>query len=347
MRPLSKKWEALFFLVSIVAAMPAAAYQVYGAIGEKWRALGAERGILGAPTSDEVDSPNGGRFQSFERGYVIWSPSTGAHTMFGSIYEKWKSLGGVTAYGFPITDESAGARGGRYNDFNRGNSIYWSTPTGAHAVYGFIRNKWRELGGDNSFLRYPRSDELPAANGGRMSEFEGGDIFWHPSHGAHAVYGRIREEWIRNGRESGRCGYPTSDEYDFDDGRDTGEYGIGKRFRRSDFANGYILWSKKRDQLFVFCGATSSSQPQPVPPSESCSVSVTIQNKSCLNADGTPSTILVPGRISASGCGANVANARSRAKLSYQQFGCLTEGDQPSPGCCTYSEQVVEGCLCR
>jgi LGFP repeat len=251
------------FAISIIGTVLiptsiAAAYQVYGAIGEKWQALGAERGILGTPTSEEVDTPNGGRFQSFGRGYVIWNSSIGAHTMFGSIYEKWKSLGGVSAYGFPITDESPGARGGRFNDFDRGNSIYWSSPTGAHAVYGFIRNKWRELGGDNSFLKYPTTDELPAANGGRMSEFEGGVIYWHPSFGAHTVYGRILEGWNSRGRESGVCGYPTSDEYDFDDGRDTGEYGIGKRFRRSDFTNGkYILFSKSRNQLIFYCDAST------------------------------------------------------------------------------------------
>jgi hypothetical protein len=95
----------------------------------------------------------------------------------------------------------------------------------------------------------------------------------------------------------------------------------------------------------------SGSPPPPgqptSPPSESCSISVTIRNRSCLNADGSPSTILEPGTTSASGCGGNRENARLRAKLNFQQFSCLTEGDQPSPGCCTYSEEVVQGCLCR
>ena len=296
MKPRLNIGKVSFVLAFVVAAWPAAAYQVYGGIGAKWRALGAESGILGAPTSDEADAPSGGRFQSFQRGYVIWSPSTGAHTMFGSIYEKWKSLGGVSAYGFPTTDESPGARGGRFNDFNRGNSLYWSTPTGAHAVYGFIRNKWRELGGDNSFLKYPTTDELPAANGGRMSGFEGGTIYWHPGFGAHTVYGRILEEWNRHGREAGACGYPTSDEYDFDDGRDTGEYGTGKRFRRSNFANGYIIWSKRRDQIIAACGSGRSPAPNAPPATEACAVSVIVTNKTCLNADGTQSSLTSGGK---------------------------------------------------
>ena len=345
MSPVSKKLKSLFFLVFIVAAWPAAAYQVYGAIGEKWLTLGASYGILGAPISDEVDLPNGGRFQSFERGYVIWSQSTGARTMFGSIYEEWKSLGGVSGYGFPITDESPGARGGRFNDFDRGNSIYWSTPTGAHAVYGFIRNKWKELGGDNSFLKYPTTDELPAANGGRMSGFEGGVIYWHPNFGAYTVYGRILEEWNRLGREAGICGYPTSDEIDFDDGR-AGELGTAgkKRYRRSSFAKGDIVWSKQSNQIVQTCNSPPTPKP---PPSEACMVSVIITNNMCLNPDGTQSS-LTPGTSTATGCGGDVQKATIRAKANFiSQFYGLSEGDIAAPGSCTYSMQIIAGCRCR
>lgn len=323
------------------------AYQVYGAIGDKWRQLGAQAGPLGAPRTDERDAARGGRFNEFQNGFIYWHPNTGAHAAYGLIGQKWNQLGREHGFGYPITDEQPAKNGGRFNDFDNGGSIYWHRSSGVHAVYGAIRAKWHELGRERGVLGYPVSDESAAINGGRFNNFQFGMIYWHPKFAAHAVYGRIGEKWIELGRERGVCGYPTSDEYDFDDGRDTGEYGVGKRFRRSDFSNGYILWSKKRNQLFPFCGTTSPSQPQPVPPSESCSISVTIQNESCLNADGTPSTILQPKAISASGCGATVENARARAKQNFQQFSCLTEDDQPSHGCCTYSEQVVQGCLCR
>lgn len=94
------------------------------------------------------------------------------------------------------------------------------------------------------------------------------------------------------------------------------------------------------------CGARPPGQGTP-PPGEECSVSVVIRNLSCLNADGTPSS-LVPGASSVSGCGGNVENARARAKLSFAStFGCLSDGDSPAPGCCTVSEETVGGCLCR
>ena len=279
---------------------------------------------------------------------AVFTSTVSAYQVYGAIGDKWRQLGAERGFGYPITDERPAKNGGRYNDFENGGSIYWHPGFGAHVVYGAIRTKWHQLGREEGALGYPVSDESAAVNGGRFNNFQFGMIYWHPRFGAHAVYGRIGEKWIELGRERGVCGYPTSDENDFDDGRSGDEYGygIGSRFRRSDFANGYILFLKSRNQLFAFCGNTSPSQPQPVPPSESCSVSVTIRNKSCLNADGTPSTILEPGATSASGCGATVENARARTKLSFQQFSCLTESDQPSPGCCTYSEQVVQGCLC-
>jgi hypothetical protein len=95
------------------------------------------------------------------------------------------------------------------------------------------------------------------------------------------------------------------------------------------------------------CAPQSAAVPTTRPPQgESCDISVTIQNKSCINVDGTPSTILNPGTTSGLGCGSTEENALTRAKQSYQQFGCITDGEQASPGCCTYSKQAVQGCLC-
>ncbi len=338
----------LFFCTAF--SYDTAAQHVSGAIADKWRQLGGLTSPLGAPTTDERAAARGGRFNEFKNGFIYWnpSPSIGAHAVYGLIGQRWNQLGREVGYGYPVTDEQPAKNGGRFNDFENGGSIYWHPTFGVHIVYGAIRGKWHELGREAGALGYPASDEAAAFNGGRFNNFQFGMIYWHPKFGAHAVYGRIGEKWIALGRERGVCGYPTSDEYDFDDGRDTGEYGIGKRFRRSDFSNGYILWSKKRDQLYPSCGATAPSQPLPVPSGEACTTSVTIQNQSCLNADGTASTILTPGTITATGCGSTLTNAQSRAKQSFQQFSCLDESNQPSPGCCTYSQkQVAQGCLCR
>ena len=226
----------------------ASAFAVYGAIADKWRQLGGERGALGQALTDEADASGGGRFNQFSNGYIYWRPQTGAFAFYGPIAAKWRELGGINGYGYPITDELPADRGGRFNDFDRGNSIYSHPAHGTHAVYGFIRVKWRSLGAERSFLGYPVTDELSAANLGRFSAFAGGLIYWHPNVGAYAIYGEIGKRWLQLGAERSSCGYPTSDEADFDDGRDGSiyGYGTGKRFRRSSFVRGQILLVKSQ-----------------------------------------------------------------------------------------------------
>jgi hypothetical protein len=53
------------------------AHEVRGAIHARWLPLGAERGRLGYPVSDEYDVP-GGRASDFERGRITWTRATGA-----------------------------------------------------------------------------------------------------------------------------------------------------------------------------------------------------------------------------------------------------------------------------
>jgi LGFP repeat len=51
---------------------------VEGDIKVRWNELGWERSYLGYPTSDEVDFPDGGRVNAFQRGGIYWWPDTGA-----------------------------------------------------------------------------------------------------------------------------------------------------------------------------------------------------------------------------------------------------------------------------
>ncbi|MGH7840689.1 MAG: LGFP repeat-containing protein [Candidatus Binataceae bacterium] len=324
----------------------ASAFAVYGAIADKWQHLGGERGALGPALSDEADAPGGGRFNRFAYGYIYWRPQTGAFAIYGLIATKWSQLGGINGYGYPINDEAPADRGGRFNDFDRANSIYFHPSYGTRAVYGAIRAKWRSLGAERSFLGYPVTDEQPAANLGRFSAFAGGLIYWHADVGANAIYGEIGKRWLQLGAERSSCGYPTSDEADFDDGRDGSVYGYGtgKRFRRSTFMRGQILWSKARNQVYVECGKQTTMQP---PPSgEACNFTAVASNNQCLNADGTPSS-LPSGGTTGTGCGSDATRAQARAKLVLGQAVCLTEGNTPQPGCCTFSSKTAAGCGCR
>src|SRR6185295_11918539 len=53
------------------------AHEVHGAIRDKWESMGWERSWLGYPVTDEIDFPEGGRVNSFERGQIYWWPDTG------------------------------------------------------------------------------------------------------------------------------------------------------------------------------------------------------------------------------------------------------------------------------
>jgi hypothetical protein len=55
------------------------AWEVHGAIKEKWASWDWERGALGYPVSDEMDTPDGGRYNRFQKGLIVWTPEMGAH----------------------------------------------------------------------------------------------------------------------------------------------------------------------------------------------------------------------------------------------------------------------------
>lgn len=101
------------------------AFEVHGAIRDKWAELGWEAGALGYPISNETKTADGvGRFNVFQHGSIYWSPSTGAHEVRGAIRDKYAQTGWETGpLGYPTSDEYA-VSGGRRSDFQHG-SITW------------------------------------------------------------------------------------------------------------------------------------------------------------------------------------------------------------------------------
>jgi len=160
-------------------------------IAEKYAALGGERGVLGRQTDKEKTMSGGGRYRRYQRGAIYYSPATCAREVHGAIFEKWNQLGRERFTGLPLIDERPTPDGrGRYNHFQYA-SIYWTGRTGAHVIYGMIRDKWAELGWVRSFLGYPVTDEHATTDKtGRYQEFEGGSLYWHPRLGVSVVRGR-------------------------------------------------------------------------------------------------------------------------------------------------------------
>lgn len=150
----------------------------------------------------------------------------------GAIEVEYDRAGGFATFGNPVSPESDAGGGGKFQAFERNNSIYWSVGTDAHAVGGLIRDKWGALGWENGALGYPVTDEQKAGKDGqgRYNLFNGGSVYWSSKTGAHAVWGAIRDTWSTEVAEKGRYGYPTSDEYDYQGGK------------AQDFQGGRITW---------------------------------------------------------------------------------------------------------
>jgi hypothetical protein len=172
-------------------------FQIFGAIEEKWLSLGGQEGSLRLPVSNEVPTFDGrGRYQNFQTGIVSWHPDSGvgAHVVWGLIGERWLHIG-REKFGYPITDEVPTSDGrGLYNHFRAYNpdgsvigesSIFFQHDTGAHEVYGGIRDYWASRGWERSRFGYPINAEHDRSDApGREQQFQYGRIVWSSDTGA-------------------------------------------------------------------------------------------------------------------------------------------------------------------
>ena len=200
---------------AIYASAATGVHEVHGSIGAHYLDMGGSHSPLGLPTSDEGAVP-GGRGNSFAGGDVLWSPTTGAHSVYGAIDGRYRQMGGpASALGLPTGDEGD-VPNGRAVSF-QGGTVAWSATTAAHEVYGALFGKYLSLGGAYGFLGLPTSGEV-AVTGGRANVFQAGSLYWSADSGAHEIHGDIRRKYLSAGG-SAVLGLPTTDEVDVPGGR--------------------------------------------------------------------------------------------------------------------------------
>ncbi|MDV8005603.1 alpha/beta hydrolase-fold protein [Rhodococcus sp. IEGM 1318] len=196
------------------------AQPVAGRIAGAYMNTGAAAGPLGFPRTPELGTPDGrGRFNHFQNGSVYWTPQTGAHPVSGDILAEWSAQGWEGGpLGYPTADEIATpGKPGKVQGFEIG--AMYSSANGTHAVLGMIMGKYGELGWENGWLGFPKSNEVPIKDNGRFTEFEGGNIYWSPGSGAWSVEnGPLFDGWKSVGYEGGRLGFPISDKFDIPGG---------------------------------------------------------------------------------------------------------------------------------
>jgi uncharacterized protein with LGFP repeats len=105
------------------------AWEIHGEIRRHWTALGGVSSVVGYPTSNETGLPDGtGRYNTFQRGNVYWSPATGAHEVHGPILQAYLSVRATqSALGYPTSDVFSTSSGTRATF--QGGYIDWLSAT--------------------------------------------------------------------------------------------------------------------------------------------------------------------------------------------------------------------------
>lgn len=197
------------------------AYDVCGAILERYNQLGNLLSFLLDPIGPQIQNPDGvGFHQQFRNGFIFWHPDTGAHAITARNAEVYQRNGWSAGWmGYPLGGEipvsGSNPIDGELNGWVQlfqGGRIYRSPILEGFqvaSINGLILDRWIELGGANSALGLPIADEAIASDGiGRFSIFQHGVIYWHPTHGAWELTGIIAEVWKMRGGIDSQWGYP-------------------------------------------------------------------------------------------------------------------------------------------
>lgn len=223
--------------INSISADSASITVVGGAAARAGQEIASERSAhpeLGAAVTEVVSGlRDGGAQQSFKNGIIIWAPGYGAYALTGAIRSGYSAQNAQNGpLGYPTSGEQTGGKGGVYQNFE-GGVMYWSAATGARmSQNGEIRQAFARQGYEHGSLGYPTTDYLAIPGGGKFQNFQGGSIMWLPGVGAYiSKQGPIRDAYANQGYQTGKLGYPVSDEYSVAGGL------------IQDYQGGRLIWS--------------------------------------------------------------------------------------------------------
>lgn len=120
------------------------AFEVHGAILDRWNALGGVGGALGYPTTNEEklvasDGSEIGRSNRFQSGVIFWSSASGAWDVQGALLVAYEGrYGGPGGWlGLPISGQGTAGSGDQFNDFQHGVIVNHLPSDGFHGVLAF------------------------------------------------------------------------------------------------------------------------------------------------------------------------------------------------------------------
>ncbi|WAH96519.1 L,D-transpeptidase family protein [Arthrobacter sp. MMS18-M83] len=159
---------------------PAGTWQIWGAIGGMFDALGGSSGYLGYPKgAEQCGLPGGACVQQFQRGAAYFVPGAGTFPVWGAINARYEALGGSRGYlGYPVSGEQCALRdGGCSQAFQRGR-IYYAAGAGTQAVWGGLGQFYVLRGGQSGALGYPVTAEACDSSGFCSQSFQFGVLEW-------------------------------------------------------------------------------------------------------------------------------------------------------------------------
>ena len=123
------------------------AHVMYGAILDRYQALGGPSSGLGFPKNDESDTGDGiGRFNDLAApggAAIYWNPQWGASVIKGRVLDAWRKSGAITGpFGYPSSDTTIvdGVQTGKFVG-PEGTEIQWSQAGGLITIPAALATK--------------------------------------------------------------------------------------------------------------------------------------------------------------------------------------------------------------
>lgn len=212
-------WKQQYENGTIIGKASTSYWASSGEILEYYDEINGPAGALGYPNASvRCGLAKNGCYQSFERGAILSTPTTGTWESTGSIRNYWIKTGWETgALGYPTGPEVKLGNNGWKQTYEYG-TIIGSKATGYWESKGSIAARWNTLGGHTGSLGYPTSPETKLSSGGWQQGYQYGVILGSATTGYWESKGSIRTHWLSLGAQTGTLGYPTGPEKALEDG---------------------------------------------------------------------------------------------------------------------------------
>ncbi len=193
-------------------APQAPAYQT--AIDAKFKALGWNTdGHAPFNNTGPVKTASGKGYVQYyafgsNKSAIYYSPDKGAFGM-NTVQMNTYEAAGQDNFAVVVSDPKSCGTGCEYNDFLIGTDNEGVVVLDK-LVYGEIYKKYKTLNRWEGVLGVPTTSELNLTSGkGRYNGFKGGQIYWAPSTGSQAFWGKVEKLYATTGYDTGWLGLPT------------------------------------------------------------------------------------------------------------------------------------------